>query len=890
LVVTMKNRILLGVGGVLAVAIVAFLLTNQPPPTGPGPVRPEAAVQVGPVVPTPAEIEIARASLGIKTTIDSASWDRSPREARMEQIKGMFRARGLDIAQDGSVLFESDFDAQLSVKLRLEAVRFMKNREVVQTLPVSEQPKPQLVNEGQRATLTLQDLAPGVDVRFTYDGNKVKEDIILREEVRKGLATAMAAGADRFELAYRFEEMKAANGGPAMEFLDDSGQLFADADIGVRSFGLYQGGMLVFRFEPAFIDQASGRVELKRRLDLTDAKHPLLTVEVPVAVLTNVDAWPVTIDPTIVDDRRSMSDASWSREMVRDSDGVLHKIYNKYDTNPDGRWRWSLNYATGVREPGGMVWTHQGFMHPVHYRSGEWSDQWHGSLCIQSDGTLHGFSREYRREDSQWEVNHAYKPAGEDWIDTGVIQRNGTYSGEPDCAVGQNDEVYVAMRGNGSGCLVVATWDPDETSLVEPLGVGQGGDQLIVQGGWRDLTTIKCEWNSSSNIVVDNENTVIPIFTRYRGGAWLYYRDDNGDYEQKNWFNNRNWDEFYQPWRDPNGNRGTDAANIGNHEYASNAYHYNPDFTVDERGDIHAVTQLRFHNWGNGSHGGRYLGREHGFERVAYARYDKAAGRWTDWAWPRGNDTVENNRWLEREPVVIVDDPDPDNFGNRGNVHVLFWAESIPRKVKYARLPVVNGGYHYDSPSNNGWQDLEDLVHGGGPIRFHVQGRGRLWPESDRVAEDLLDITFIEDNTALVYVSTGQPVELVRLKKPRNHRYTRETQPTFQWNRVSTDASDGRTTYVVEIATSPVFAENEMLHTSNPIDGTSYELPVVLQNGQYYYWRVTPTNAVGPGFPSEPYELGVDTEPPRAFNLLTPENNSDPRTKTPTFTWEEAQD
>ena len=74
------------------------------------------------------------------------------------------------------------------------------------------------------------------------------------------------------------------------------------------------------------------------------------------------------------------------------------------------------------------------------------------------------------------------------------------------------------------------------------------------------------------------------------------------------------------------------------------------------------------------------------------------------------------------------------------------------------------------------------------------------------------------------------------------------------------------------------------------IQDVEYALPEDLANGRYYYWRVTPSNALGPGFPSDPYEVGIDTQPPQAFDLLTPENNADPRTKTPTFTWEEALD
>lgn len=839
--------------------------------------------------PTVEDLRMAGPALAMRATIDEETWEASPRDARIQHIKGMFHARGLEIAEDGTVTFQAQRDPTVKVTHGLAAVRLVKGDAITRELDLVAKPAPLVSNEGQRGTITFSGKAAGLDLQYVYDGESVKENVVLGEAFRAALE---GADVDRVELVYRFDRL-AAGSGPPLRFIDVSGQPAASGDQGTRELHLGQSAVPDFTLGKAFVLDRGKEHDLSRFLDLTDEETPVLKVSVPLSLL-RAAAWPVTIDPTVIEDRVSLQNWSANDTMVRDADGTLHQIYDKWMIQPDGRWRWTIVHATGERQPGGMVWTRHGPIAPVHYRSDQDSHQYHPSLCINSTGEMHAFWYEYRIEAAVWMANHAYRPAGEDgWVDTGPIQNNGTYSDYTSCAVDRNDNLWVNFRGLGSGCTVVAEWDEAGVSEVEPVGAGSGGEVVQVQGAFRNHTTLKCDWLSTASILVDHNDVVIAGHTRYRGGTWLYMRNPvTQDWTRQKWFNNRDWDEMYQPWLDPNDNRGTDAANFGTYDYRSNGYFYNVDLFLDEVGDVHAVAQYRMHNHGATTDGndGRYKGREHGFERTVYARFDRATSRWCEWVWPRGINSVENNLWREVEPTVVVDDPDTNVFGNRGNVHVLFWAESIPRKVKYARLPVVNGAYEYTSPAVNGWEDLGDLVHGSGASRYHVQVRGSLYPDFNRVSEDLLDISYIEDGSSLVYVSTGQPVELVKLRTPLNHRYIRETRPTFAWNRVTTDAGDGRVTYQLEIATSPVFGAGEIVHTSPVQAANEYALPIDLQSGRYYYWRVTPTNALGRGFPSDPYEVGIDTDPPRAFDLLTPENNSDPRTKTPTFTWEEALD
>ncbi len=867
--------VVVSVAFLAGLVVLARLREAAPPPTG-------EALAVAPE----AQPYKRAAVLGEIATIDKATWEAAPRDARIEHIHGMFRARGLQISEDGLVVYQSRQRAGMDVAMQLTGVRLAKGRDVVSDLKLAQDPRPEVSNEVQRGTITFLNVVRGLDLQFVYDGGAVKENVILHEAFREALA---GTDADRIELLYRYSDLDAENGGPPLQFLNEGGTPVATGDQGTAKMYLGQGGMPDFTLDTPFIQAPGNRIDLPRYLDLTDTERPEVRVSVPLEALSGL-SWPVTIDPSLVDSMNSMNSWSQGDVMARGPDGALHVLYSKWSLGPEGRWRWHILHATGEREPGGMVWTRNGIVAPSHYTSGQWSDQYYPSACVTSTGTLHAFFIEYRREVGQWEVDHAYKPAGEPWVDTGVIQRNGTYHHHPTCAVDQNDNVYVVFMGSGGGCAVFAQFDPDVTSDVEPPGIGEGGETVVVQGGWQDMVTLKCEWHCQDVIGVDGDDTLLVGYNRCRGGTWLFLREaGQRDWVQKNWPNNRGWDEWYQPWWDANDNRGLPDAAIGVCPAWNDNRYTNPDLFVDERGDAHMVWSMGMGSWCNEQ--ARFVGHPVWFYRTAYARFDRSLDRWTDWAFPQGPNTLEENQWQEKEPVVVVDDPDPDNFGNRGNVHVLYWAESIPRSVRYARMPVqADGSYSYQSPEVNGWEDLGDLVHGSQAIRWHVQARGSLFPENNRVLEDLLDITFVEDSSQIVYVSTGQPVEKVRLKTPINHRYISEIRPTFRWDRLSTDQGDGRVTYIFEIATSPIFLEAEIVHTSPVIQDVEYALPEDLANGRYYYWRVTPSNALGPGFPSDPYEVGIDTQPPQAFDLLTPENNADPRTKTPTFTWEEALD
>jgi hypothetical protein len=210
-------------------------------------------------------------------------------------------------------------------------------------------------------------------------------------------------------------------------------------------------------------------------------------------------------------------------------------------------------------------------------------------------------------------------------------------------------------------------------------------------------------------------------------------------------------------------------------------------------------------------------------------------------------------------------------------------------------------------PYGAGWSTLVRFVRSVGTYGL-PQVRPRLiYPQHSNgtpwntVPTGLLDIMAVENGAELRYISTGAPVDGPEPFRPRDHTYVAgvsETSsncaPEFSWRRIPSDSQpeDQRNiNYTLEISTSPLFPSGTETKTYNANTNSSYAIPSnVLSNGNFYYWRVKASNTYGSGPYGPIFELGCDTQPPAAFNLLSPENNSDPGTKTPTFEWEAAID
>jgi hypothetical protein len=156
----------------------------------------------------------------------------------------------------------------------------------------------------------------------------------------------------------------------------------------------------------------------------------------------------------------------------------------------------------------------------------------------------------------------------------------------------------------------------------------------------------------------------------------------------------------------------------------------------------------------------------------------------------------------------------------------------------------------------------------------------------------LIDMVVVLGSSDLRYISTGQPVESPTPKTPLDHAYTSDTTPTLTFDKIPSDNGSNGVTYTVQVDTTPLFNSTggSALQEFTSLATDNVTLTSALTDGSFYYWRVRAGGAHGNGPWSVIFEVGVDATPPGAFDLLTPADNSDPGTKTPTFTWQAASD
>jgi subtilisin-like proprotein convertase family protein len=76
--------------------------------------------------------------------------------------------------------------------------------------------------------------------------------------------------------------------------------------------------------------------------------------------------------------------------------------------------------------------------------------------------------------------------------------------------------------------------------------------------------------------------------------------------------------------------------------------------------------------------------------------------------------------------------------------------------------------------------------------------------------------------------------------------------PLFTWNTVP-DADK----YEIQVASNPSFATGTVLANSSSLTTGSYQLPVVLEKGKSYFWRIRPINGCGDGPWKEVYSFTV---------------------------------
>jgi len=97
------------------------------------------------------------------------------------------------------------------------------------------------------------------------------------------------------------------------------------------------------------------------------------------------------------------------------------------------------------------------------------------------------------------------------------------------------------------------------------------------------------------------------------------------------------------------------------------------------------------------------------------------------------------------------------------------------------------------------------------------------------------DLTFSKTVVLTVLAQVPSPVSLI---SPSNEAQEVSTMPSFSWS-----AAAPATNYTFELATNSSFAS--ILYSEARLTSTNYTLPLNLENGQTYYWRVKTTNQCG---------------------------------------------
>ncbi|MFC1637769.1 hypothetical protein ACFL1W_01980 [Candidatus Margulisiibacteriota bacterium] len=117
--------------------------------------------------------------------------------------------------------------------------------------------------------------------------------------------------------------------------------------------------------------------------------------------------------------------------------------------------------------------------------------------------------------------------------------------------------------------------------------------------------------------------------------------------------------------------------------------------------------------------------------------------------------------------------------------------------------------------------------------------------------------------------------------------------PTLDWEDSPDPDPDDLVSYRLEIDTVDTFDSPEVY---NDIDPSQFSIPMTLDNGQTYYWRVYANDLCEPANETVSDEVFSFTTieecstPPGAFSLLAPADSSGSVSTTPTFDWQDSLD
>jgi hypothetical protein len=769
------------------------------------------------------------------------------------------------VADGGEVTFTSQVTGK-TLKQRLLGANLVEGKDK-EPLAVAESSKPLVEKNEKRGSVRYPGFYAGLDLEYRYDGKDVEEFFHVQNDLHQRLARS---GED-LEVRALFPGLSVAEGAmvsavagglsvPDAKALPDNVAI-PDGVIGRETVELTVGPDRWVLPAAVAIDGRGEKLALERTFRFVPQGLEV-SVRLPGEWMKSARE-PVVVDPSVIDNARAMQNLTWNeRSIVKDSTGRLHVVYRGVHQG-----YWKAMYTSGD----GFTWDAPVPIAPIG--PGE-NQHYIPSLAIGSDNTLHALFADYgygpsnpteRGVYSSWghRVHYARcanRCALKDWSWNGVP---GGKLIQPTAAPHQLHQHMAIDQQN----IVHIAWEQRDPYVHQYFQINADG--VLIQ-----KPNIPMVYHST-HLVVDNSNVLHSLGSDY----WNSYNVRHFVWNRAAENGDGAWEQKADVRLRPDGDGG-EASEPGKMPELTNCHNYFSNHrlmsSVAPNGNIHITMQLYNHWCGGGTRvNGPEADRSSGEYtwRVGYAEYNTASNAWSAVQVLNMPNYVQGQH--EHCPQITVDD--------QNTAHVVWLRNGLSQNlVFYAKRP--NGGVF-----TNGVKLLRS-VGSFDPPQLRPRLSFPAGPNST-VQAGLLDLVVLENGGELRYFSTGAPVDGPILDLPRDHSYTNDTTPKFDWRRIPSD-DNTNTTYILEIDTTPLFTAPRVTKTglTTPTYTLSGSGNEILGDGQYYYWRVKASNTYGSGPYGPIFELGVDTTPPANFNLIAPADGSDPQTKTPTFTWETAVD
>ncbi len=851
----------------------------------------------------PAKQDAAKAEAMMKTqsvmgniSIAKAEDDRKVRDYKFQKKGAVIEAEGIKITAPGKMEVSSQVTPG-TLKQELTHASFRLNGKAIKKIERNPIPEAYTTHDGKKGRVKYDDFYSGIGLEYVYDGKDVEEFYHLSDTVKQDL---IKSGAD-LHLSALFPGLSV-----------DQGAMFTEVGTPTNTEGLWgmpdgQGGEIrpesdrvtdaeleltirQHRFvlpKAIAFDSTGKKLELQRELKWRD-DGLRVAVNLPNAWVKEAQGQ-IVIDPSIIDNTRASHLSSYQeKNIVRDSTNRIHVVYRGIHNGV-----WTPMYTSGT----GSNWDTPTPIRTTHYAGV--SNYYTPSIVIDGLDRLHVVFSDYGNiPDSTEKVAAGFQYPG--WGYTGYYARcdnacasrtwtdpfaatggegGGLLPGTAnryqyyfDMAVDQNNDVYITYREDGAGRATVA-YKVTATGFSALAGLG---DAYL-----------------SQNIVVNSANQVLFVGGEYYNEmAMKIYELNNGTWLLR---------DKLVPRIRTGMSVDSGASYLGTND--GNLRHYRLSSTIDKNDYLHILAEVK-DEW----HKDKW--------RMMYYEFNPTTSNSQSYntAYTSANGGSEGqlrHLWVfpYESPADHVNHPSitVDEGANSGTpkVHAFWWRNADPSPyVEYASL--VRGASAFSAPSRfltsteaqSAPKVRPRVVH---PAQTNDTAYcdGTTPPCTHPNAEvkvasgtALIDMLVVLGTSDLRYISTGQPVEEPSLKTPQDHSYTQLTTPTLTWNKIPSDTGSNGIVYDLQVDTTPLFNSNSgsplISHDDLGVDNKT--LVTSLTDGSFYYWRVRADGPHGAGPWSSIFEIGVDNTAPGAFDLLSPANNSDPGTKTPTFTWEAASD